>query len=325
VAVCVVVIAVGAHSDQGSTKPEWKAFDNFDDKNNGIPFFQEMKTETTQTMKVQGMEVIQTQTQAFLVKWTPKSKEKDKNIWTVEFEIVGVKMNIEIGGNNIKYDSTSTDPLPENPLTQFFKTLIGAKFTYTIEKDEKEGMKVTKVTGVPGFVGKLAAANEQLKGLLESILSEEALKQMATPIFAAYPRTDKEWQEGKWSNTALMNMGPIGTYTTVYTYAKSDKENTIGVTGTMSYKPPETKDAAGLPFVIKEGSTLKAENIKGTVTLDPKLGCIKESDITMDLKGLLKIDIAGVDTSVDLTQKQSSTMKTSDKLPEGWAVTPAKK
>ena len=298
VVVGVVAMSVAAGGGQSTSKPEWKAFDP-DEKGAFKPFWQEMKTETNQSMKVQGMEVNQKQTQTFYVKWTPKAK--DKNTYTVDFKIVGVKMAIQIGGNEISYDSTSKET-QDNPLTQFFKTLKDAEFTYTIEKDDKDGMKVTKVAGLKPFVDKLAAANDQLKGLLENILNEEALKQMANPMFAAFPRTQKDFTDAKWTNSAKMNMGPIGTYDTTYTYTLNKGDTSkIDVTGTMTYKAPDAKEATGLPFTIKDGN-LKADNIGGTVTLDLKAGRIKKSDIKMDLKGSLKIDIAGVETMVDLNQ-----------------------
>src|SRR5208283_4577549 len=99
------------------------------------------------------------QSQTFYIQWTPKTKDKDT--WTVDYKIVGVKMDIQIGGNNISYDSTSKDPPPQNPLTDFFKALVGSEFTFTIVNDPKEGVKVTDVGGVTEFIGKLAAANEQ--------------------------------------------------------------------------------------------------------------------------------------------------------------------
>ncbi len=315
VVVGIVALGVSAYDVQSTSKPEWKAFDP-DEKGAFKPFWQTMETVTNQSMKVQGMEVNQKQTQTFYVKWTPTKKDKDKNIWTVDFKIVGVKMAIQIGGNEIAYDSTSKDPVPDNPLTQFFKTLKDAEFTYTIEKDEKEGMKVTKVAGLKPFVDRLAAANDQLKGLLENILNEEALKQMAAPMFAAFPRTEKEFTDAKWTNTANLNMGPIGSYKTEYTYTLNKGDTSkIEVTGAMTYKAPEGAAASsGLPFTIKEGN-LKADNIGGSVTLDLKNGRILKSNIKMDLKGTLKIDIAGVETPVELTQNQTSSLETMDTEP----------
>ena len=301
-------LGVTAYGDQAGDKPAWKAFDEI-----GKSFWQEMKTDTTQTMKVQGMEVIQKQSQTFYVKWTPKSKEKDG--WKVDYEIVGVKMDIQIGGNHIDYDSTAKDPPPQNPLTDFFKALVGSKFTFTVTSDPKEGIKVADVEGLQAFVNKLAAANDQLRPLLEQILSKDALKQMSNPTFAAYPKSDEEFKKGTWSYDATLNMGPIGQYKTQYTYKISDKDkNKIDVTGTMDYTAPKADARGTLPFTITKGE-LKADKISGTVNLDPKAGRIADSTMQTDLAGTLTVDIAGMETQVTLNQKQVSSVKTMDTDP----------
>ena len=69
-----------------------------------------------------------------------------------------------------------------------------------------------------------------------------------------------------------------------------------------------------MPFKINKGD-LKAENATGVITLDPKMGRIAESTMTMEMKGTLEIDIAGMPTTVELTQTQKSTMKTLDTDP----------
>jgi Family of unknown function (DUF6263) len=296
--VCAVALGVTAYVQAGEEKLVWKAFDS--DK----PFWQEMTTKTKQTMKVQNMEVVQDQTQTFWIKWTPKAKDKDGN-WVVEQEIVGVKMNIKIGGNEIAFDSKDTNP-PNNPLTDFFKALVGSKFTLTISPKD---LKVTNVEGLDKFVDKLATANDQLKPLLKSILSKEALIQMSEPTFAAFPKDGVMKKDG-WKYDVALNMGPIGTYNTSYTYKPNTSDKTkIDVTATMTYKAPDEKSASGLPFIIK-GGELKADKAEGWVTVDPAAGRIKESNMKVDLKGNLKIDIGGMETTVELTQNQESTLKT---------------
>ena len=57
------------------------------------------------------------QEQTFYFKWTPTKVEKDKA--TIEQEIIGVVMDIEIGGSKISYDSTK-DNSANNPLGDFF-------------------------------------------------------------------------------------------------------------------------------------------------------------------------------------------------------------
>jgi hypothetical protein len=310
VLVSAVALGLTAYGGQAGDKPAWKGF--ADEKS---PFWQEMETTTTQTMKVSGQEVVQKQQQTFIVKWTPKKKLSDKS-WEVEYEIVAVKMDIQIGGNNISYDSRAKDKPPQNPLTDFFQTLVGSKFTLTIGPDDKNDKRkgAIRVLSVDTkelevFVNKLAAANEQLKPLLKNILSADAIKEMSNPTFDAFP-TDEEFKAGKWTSEITLNMGPIGSYKTTYTYTPDAKDKgKIGVTSAMVYSPPKDDKSASLPFTIKKGD-LSSNNGTGTVTYDPKTGNIAESKMEMDVKGKLTIEIAGMETEVDLNQKQVSTLKT---------------
>src|SRR6516225_10674924 len=100
------------------------------------PFFQTMDTETKQSMKVMGMDHTQNQKQTFIFGWTPKEQDKDKN-WIVTQKIEGVKMDIEIGGNKITYDSTKDAAGAGNPLAEFFKALVGSEFELTISPEMK--------------------------------------------------------------------------------------------------------------------------------------------------------------------------------------------
>src|SRR5262249_48082311 len=144
--------------------------------------FQEMTTKTDQTMKVQGMDITQTQSQTFIFSWTPKDKDKDGN-WLIEQKIEGVKMEIEIGGNKITYDSSKDTATTGNALADFFKGLKDSAFTLTLSPK----LEVLKIDGREDFINKLIKQNPQMENLLKQILSETALKQMADPAFAVVP------------------------------------------------------------------------------------------------------------------------------------------
>jgi hypothetical protein len=310
--VAAAAFSVTAYGGQGTDNkpPVFKGFES--DK----PFYQELTTNTTQTMKVQGQEVVQKQSQTFLVKWTVKTKAADK--WTVDYEIAGVKMNIQIGGNSIDYSSTAEAP-PNNPLTDFFKALVGSKFTLTVVNDKDKGVQVTDVDtkDLDAFVNKLAAANEQLKPLLKQILTKDAIIQMSNPTFAAFP-SEKQFTDGKgkWKLPVDLKMGPIGSYDTTYTYELKDKTK-VEVSATMKYNPPKTADAGGLPFTIKSGNLEAKEPAKGVINL--KDGKIDNSSMTMKLAGKLDIDIAGMTTEVELNQTQESKLQSFDTEPTAWA------
>src|SRR2546423_7057792 len=137
----------------------------------GQPFYQTMKTETTQTMKVMNNNVEQKQEQTFYFSWTPEKQEGDN--WIIKQKIEGVKMNIDIGGSKIFYDSTQGPAAAgNNPLADFFKALVGSEFTVTLNTKD---MTVTNAEGRKAFLDKLVSANPMIKPLLEQILSENAL------------------------------------------------------------------------------------------------------------------------------------------------------
>src|SRR3954447_24788452 len=147
-------------------------------------FYQEMKTETDQDMKVSGStDVKQKQSQTFYFSWTVTDIDDKKKEVTLKQKIIGLKMAIEIGGSKIQYDSTDTQAASgtSNPLNKFFDALKDAEFKITLDTTP-EKMQVKTITGHTEFVTKLGAANQQMKPLLEKILSEKALKDMAEPM-----------------------------------------------------------------------------------------------------------------------------------------------
>jgi len=162
-------------------------------------------------------------------------------------------------------------------------------------------------------VTKLTEANPQMKPLLEKILSKEALKEMAEPMFAALT-CKKQKKNDTWSRKSTLEMGPIGKYETNYTYTyegpDKDKNEKISVKTDLKYSPPDAKDTANLPFKIKEAK-LDAKDSSGTIVYDPKAGWVKSSEMTMKLTGTLTIEIGQQSTAVDLTQDQTTKITTS--------------
>jgi len=287
---------------QDKTELKWKF-----EKNK--PIYQELTTETTQDMKVMGMDVKQKQKQTFYFSWTP-TEVKDGS-WIIKQKIEGVKMEIELAGNKLAYDSTAPGA-GNNPLADFFKALDGTSFTLTVGPD----MRVTKVEGRKDFLDKLLAPNQQMKPLLESILSEDALKQMADPSFAVVP--NKEAAKGDtWNYSAKLSLGPIGSYETKYDYKYEGKDeknkdlDKIGVTATLKYLPPTGDATASLPFKIKSAN-LEGKDAKGTVLFNSKEGRIDSSELNLTLEGKLEIEIGGMTTTVELKQTQKTTVKASD-------------
>jgi hypothetical protein len=278
----------------------------------GKPFYQKMTTSTDQNMKILNSEPKQTQKQTFYFSWTPVEQKGDD--WIIKQKIEGVTMDIQIGGTTINYDSNNAAASANNPLGEFFKALVGAEFTLTLDT---KNQKVTKLEGRDEFIKKIGQANPNMQQLLSSILSEQALKEMAEPTFAAIP--NKEVAKGdKWTKENTLDMGAIGKYTNTYTYTFDGTEgklDKIKVDTTLKYTPPDDKaSGAGLPFKIKSAD-LKSTNGTGTVLFDPEKGRIEKSTFKLDLTGELNIEIGGQTTKVELKQTQETTIETSDTNP----------
>lgn len=303
----VLALLVAGARAQNPVELKWK-FEK------GKPFYQEMTTDTTQKMTVMGQNITQVQKVTFFLSWTPVDKDKDGN-WTVKQKIDGLKMEIEIGGNKITYDSVK-DAGQNNPLGEFFKQLVDSEFTLTVN----DKMEITKVEGKDKFIDKLAKANPQMETLLKEILSDDAIKQMADPTFGALP--DKPVKKGDtWPRKNVLNMGPIGKYETDYTYTyegknKNEKFHQIKVDTKLKYTPPDSKAQPQLPFKITKAD-LKSDKkgTTGTILFDTDKGRVESSDMKLHLTGFLDIDIGGQSTKVNLDQTQTTTVKTTDTNP----------
>jgi hypothetical protein len=306
-------------------KPEVKAppvsgnklpFNAFDPK--GKPFYTEQKTTTEQVMKVMQQAVTQKQTQTFIVEWTPKPVDKDGN-WVVEQKIVGVKLDIDIGGNKISYDSTAKNP--KNPMTDFFEQMTKQTLIFTIAPD----LSVKKVEGRDKFIQGLSDINPQMKSLLNAILSEKALTKMAEPTWFAYPAGGVFPKDGKWKKNSDLDLGPIGKYETTFDFTSKgiDKDKAkIEIATTLKYTAPSEK--AGLPFVIKDAK-LSSDSGTGEAIFDTAKGRFDSSSLKMKLSGDLTIEVGNMTTTVNLTQDQTATSTTYDALPKGWEAPAEKK
>ncbi len=299
--------------EAGKTLLTWKAFEP------KSVWYQTLVTKTNQDMKVMGQEISQKQDQTFYLKWTAEDKTKDGN-FVVTQEIVGLKMSINIGGNTIAYDSTE-EKQPANPMTDFFKALLNLKLKLTISPK----LEVVGIEGQEDFVKKLGGTNPQMEPLLKNILSKEALQQMAEPTWGALP--DHAVAKGEtWSNSkkpSVLDLGPIGKYTTTFTYTYEGEEkgkDKINIKSELKYTKPDQKN--GLPFTIKD-ATLSSKEGTGYALFDRTKGRFSETNMKMKLEGDLTIEVGGMETKVALTQNQDANSTTQDDEPA--AIAKAKK
>jgi len=292
-------------------------------------FFQQVSTSVTQVVNVSGgAESKLNHEQIFMFKWEPKKFEADK--WTVELTIEGAKLKVDMAGNPVNYDSTADQPAAgNNPgLTEFFKNLIGSKFTITYGK----GFAVENVEGRDEFLKKLGTSNPQIEGLLKKILTAEALKEMSDPLAGLTPPLTLEKtipEKGvndKWTKTNTMALGPIGSYDRSLEFtvkAKTGDVVQVDATANLTYKSPTT-DADGLLFRIKEGSLKSTEPKAGTAPgvfkYNVKTGQLERAELNVTMKGTLTVTIGTTESKVELFQEQKTVVETKNE-----SYVPAKK
>jgi hypothetical protein len=271
------------------------------------PFYQEVTTETNQQMTVAGMNVAQKQKQTYYYRWELVKYDTKAKQWIVKQKIEGVKLNIEIGGNTVEYDSTKPGQAG-NPLGAFFANLVGAEFTVTLDAN----LHVHKIDGGKQLLAKLNKADPQLAPIITAMLGEHALKNLVEQSLPVIPKRPAA-KDGVWTRETFLDLAQIGKYRTKSVYSlqgRDAKYEKIRVEPTIEYSPPDRADA-GLPFKIKNAD-LKSTDSEGVLYFDFKEGRIDRSETTLKLKGKLTIEIGGTDSEIDLDQTQKTTVKTSD-------------
>lgn len=292
------------------------------------PFYQKLKTSTNQTMKVMGQTIIQNLDQEFIFSWTIKSADAQKVV--LEQKIEAASMKISLAGSEVKYDSQAKDAA-DNPLSSYFKPLIGSVFTITLDPTN---LKVLSVGGREEFIKKMKDANPQTSQVLSIVLTEEQLREMCEPIFSSLPDKGKKVKvNDTWNRASSLSMGPIGSFDTKYDYKYLGTEkrtiegkeltlHKIELKTNLTFKAPESKDAGGLNFKIESGK-LDTSEASGTILFDAEAGRIVETKMDVKLKGKLDISVTDIKSEVELEQTQKTESTFSEKNPaETGASTP---
>jgi hypothetical protein len=203
-------------------------------------------------------------------------------------------------------------------MTDFFAQLRKNPLKFYVKPD----LTVLKIDDRKKFIDELGAINPQMQGLLNAILSEDALKKMAEPTWYAIPEKGVIPASNTWQKKSELNLGPIGKYNTTFDFthkktegAQGKEKDTIDIKTKLEYTAPV--DKAGLPFII-HSADLKTDSGTGTAIFDRARGRFDSTEINMTLVGTLEIEVGSMKTKVDLNQKQTAKSTTTDDIPGAW-------
>ena len=316
--VAILALAAGLAAAPAAAAPKlapdpfegivWKAYDKA-----AGPHYQVVAIKTKQTIKVQGLDVGQTNTQTFYLRLTPDDKV-DGN-WVVTLRTVGVKMALDIAGSPMKYDSTDAKAVP-NALAGPCQALMKVDLALHIDP---RTFAIVKVDGREELAKQLGAANPQMAGALQTVLGDAAIKAMIAPGLSAFPsaerRTGKVWADGRqWTHDNLTDLGPLGGYRhrNNYTWKPDDR---VTIESALDYAPPAGPAAGGAPFRVKRGEIEGKSTGESFAKFDRARGRFQEIRTGLNLKGILTIDIGGAESTVQLEQTQDTTITTHDRNP----------
>jgi hypothetical protein len=304
----VVFLALGAATPAQDARPvrlEWKF-----EKNK--TFYQKMTTDTRTTGKARGQEINQRVKQTLISSWTPLEQKPDGS-WVIKVKVEACQTEIEDQGKKTSWDSTKDDGV--NPLSEFIKLQRDVELTLTVSPD----LLITKVAGREELVGKLVEFNPQMKPLVEAFWGEDAIKQMADPIFGAVP--NREVKRGDtWSRESTLSMGPFGSISNKYTFSDEGPGTAANVEkvlvkNALTYKPSAEIKLGDVLSVKVKAADLKTVEAGGVVEFRKDWGRVERSEMKLTITGKVTIEVGDETTDVDLTLRQSTTVTTSDENP----------
>ncbi len=254
-------------------------------------------------MKVMQQDVKQDQEQVSTWHMQPQAMMPNGD-WLIRMRLVGIRMNIDIGGNKIVYDSQKKSAT--STIGFCFDQLLNADFKTTVQPD--------------GTIRRMQGVDELLKTILEgssspammkSILTEEGMKKSIAPLVDYLPSQPVRIGD-RWTRREMLDLGPIGQYVTNYSYTlKATSAQTLEIhsTSSLKYAPPGAAQKGDLPFVI-QSATMRKGHGEGRIVFDRIQGRLRESTQRLTFAVTLGIEVGGMVTIVDVDQVQTARVRT---------------
>jgi len=277
----------------GQVKMEWKF-------NEGDKFYVEDVSTMKQKIEFMGKGFDQTLKTTMVTSYTVKKKNTDNVVLEQKIEGVDVKSMGGLGGD----------------MDKMMEKLKGAKFTITLTKDPRQGLKVTKFEGYEDFIKSLTEGNEEAGKFIKLMLTEDVLKKSSEEAFGFLPTEPVEKDKG-WKRESTIPFGPLGSFKAVndYTYkGKEDSLDKIALKAQLTYSPPKGDAGFGGLFKIVKGN-LKSEGARGTLLFDSDKGRLSKYSMAMVFRGSLTMDIMGNMVDMDVTIDQNSNSRVLNRNP----------
>lgn len=216
-------------------------------------------------------------------------KEVEGNTFSIDMTYDRIKMNIDMGGTKISFDSNTEDTIatPQN-LSPMIKAITGIPLNIVIDNKGK----ASSFTGMDKIFESMteavnpdidAMAKQQMLAALNQQFSDEFFQTTINNAFYSFP--DKEITIGySWDMNTEINSQGIGMSSTLNIKLEKVEGNiaTLVCNGTLS-TPREgiTQETNGMTVTITMEGTMK-----GTVLLDMNSGMITKGEMTQDLKAI---------------------------------------
>ena len=209
---------------------------------------------------------------------TTGKRDADGNLGVV-LEYKSMKMNMEVAGQNMRFDSEK--PADEDPAhLGILRNIIGAQIKMTVDKaGELQAMK-----GMDKMMKKIAGGNQQLA----QMFSEDNFKQIMNASLAAFLPKKPVKSGDEWQAQVDMKVPMIGMLIMDAKYKFVGMEERHGYscarlnfTGSMKTKGGGEQVDAG---PVKMSISIKNGAFEGTSWFDPELGMEIENNTRQKMK-----------------------------------------
>ncbi|HOP04372.1 MAG TPA: DUF6263 family protein [Tenuifilaceae bacterium] len=263
------------------------------------------------TQTVQGMNQVVDQSQ--IVEYTIHVADSDGD-GNVLVDIVYNRIVVEITANGMemKFDSDSNnESANQNPQFMGFAALVGKSLRANISPLGE----VLEVTGVEEMLEKMltqiagdnAGMKAQLKTMLDSNFSEDAVKQMFSGSFIEFPEGSIK-ENKSWSNNhSIKNQFTLKVMNNYTLKGIDEKIASIDYTSTLNTIPGDKTMMQGMEMVFNLMGTQS-----GNIKVDVYTGKIVETTQKQNITGNVAADMGGQTMNIPMTissQSKTSVME----------------